>query len=54
MEYFLARVCQEYREILIPAGQRKQQIRIELNVKMAHPCLCEFVRKDESEGRVTV
>lgn len=45
MEYILARICQEYQEIRIPAGQPEQQIRIELNLKMAHPCMCEFVKK---------
>ncbi|KAH7329708.1 cytochrome P450 [Stachybotrys elegans] len=45
MEYILARICQEYEEIMIPAGQRQQQIKIELNCKMAHPCMARFVRK---------
>lgn len=45
MEYVLARICQEYEEIQIPPGQPEQQIRIELNLKMAHPCMCKFVRK---------
>ncbi|KAL3418712.1 cytochrome P450 [Phlyctema vagabunda] len=46
VEYILARICQEYEEILIPP-QREQQIRVELNVKMAHPCLCEFVKNEK-------
>ncbi|KAL8968768.1 MAG: hypothetical protein Q9197_004702 [Variospora fuerteventurae] len=47
MEYILARICQEYAEIRIPEGQREQQIKIELNTKMAHPCMCEFVRREK-------
>ncbi|KAK0379655.1 cytochrome P450 [Colletotrichum limetticola] len=47
MEYILARICQEYQEIRIPPGQPEQQIRIELNLKMAHPCMCEFVKKNK-------
>ncbi|KAJ0159883.1 Cytochrome P450 52A13 [Colletotrichum tanaceti] len=47
MEYVLARICQEYDEIRIPPGQPEQQIRIELNLKMAHPCMCEFVKKSK-------
>jgi cytochrome P450 len=54
MEYILARICQEYEKILIPAGQREQQIRIELNVKMAHPCFCEFVKKEKVEKPVSL
>ena len=54
MEYILARICQEYEEIQIPSGQREQQIKIELNVKMAHPCMCEFVRKEKSAQDVKV
>ncbi|KAK4108074.1 cytochrome P450 [Canariomyces notabilis] len=47
MEYILARICQEYHEIRVAKGQREQQIRIELNLKMAHPCMCEFVPKSK-------
>ncbi|GAB1319605.1 hypothetical protein MFIFM68171_09815 [Madurella fahalii] len=45
MEYILARICQEYEDIRIPPGQPEQRIRIELNLKMAYPCMVEFVRK---------
>ncbi|KAL8383727.1 hypothetical protein RB599_006187 [Gaeumannomyces hyphopodioides] len=48
MEYALARICQEYAEIRVPADQPEQQIRVELNLKMAHPCMCEFVKKAKS------
>lgn len=47
VEYILARVCQEYEEIRLPPGQPEQQIKIELNTKMAHPCMCEFVKKEK-------
>ncbi|KAL7914427.1 cytochrome P450 [Trichoderma velutinum] len=47
LEYILARICQDYAEIRIPSDQPKQQIRVELNTKMAHPCLCEFVREEK-------
>lgn len=49
MEYLLARICQEYEAIRIPPGQPKQQIRVELNLKMAHPCKVIFVRKHEED-----
>lgn len=49
MEYILARICQEYKEIRIPDGQPEQQIKIELNTKMAHPCMCDFVPKEKGE-----
>ncbi|KAI6093957.1 cytochrome P450 [Hypoxylon rubiginosum] len=45
MEYILARICQEYEAIQVPDGQPEQQIRVELNLKMAHPCMCRFVTK---------
>lgn len=45
MEYILARICQEYEDIRITPGQPEQRIRIELNLKMAYPCMVEFVRK---------
>ncbi|KAG5929809.1 hypothetical protein E4U42_004436 [Claviceps africana] len=45
VEYVLARICQRFQDIRIPKGQRQQQIRVELNCKMAHPCMCEFVQK---------
>ncbi|XWW92937.1 hypothetical protein V2A60_000865 [Cordyceps javanica] len=48
VEYMLARVCQEFEEIRVPPGQREQQVKIELNCKMAHPCMCEFVPKGQA------
>ncbi|KAI1159342.1 cytochrome P450 [Nemania serpens] len=45
MEYILARICQEYEEIQVPEGQPEQRIRIELNLKMARPCICKFVSR---------
>ncbi|KAL6808134.1 cytochrome P450 [Trichoderma camerunense] len=47
LEYILPRICQDYAEIGIPSDQPKQQIRVELNTKMAHPCFCEFVREEK-------
>lgn len=44
MEYILARVCQEYKEIRVPS-QPEQKVRVELNLKMALPCYLEFVPK---------
>lgn len=45
MKYVLARICQEFEEVRVPDGQREQQIKIELNTKMAHPCMCQLVPK---------
>jgi hypothetical protein len=45
MEYVLARICQEFEEIRVPGGQHEQQVKIELNCKMAHPCMCEFMKR---------
>ncbi|KAI0878312.1 cytochrome P450 [Hypoxylon argillaceum] len=48
MEYILARVCQEYEDIQVPADQPEQRIRVELNLKMARPCMCKFVSRKKN------
>jgi cytochrome P450 len=42
VEYVLARICQEYEELTLGEPGLEQQIKIELNTKMAHPVLIHF------------
>ena len=50
MEYVLARICQQYDEISLAEPEREQEIKIELNTKMAHPVLVNFIRKEKGTG----
>ncbi|KAI9774067.1 MAG: hypothetical protein M1840_005160 [Geoglossum simile] len=44
-EYVLARLCQEFAQIVPSAAQVKQKIKVELNTKAAYPILCKFIRQ---------
>ncbi|KAF2730697.1 cytochrome P450 [Polyplosphaeria fusca] len=47
MEYFLARLCQEYESFSLTSESRPQEglMRLELNTKLAYPVYAKFVRK---------
>ena len=51
MEYVVARICQQFPEITFGDRQVKQEIKVELNTKMAHPFMCHF-RQKETSGSV--
>ena len=48
MEYTIARIFQEFEAISSNGGD--QQIKIELNTKMAHPVVCQFHRPEVHQG----
>jgi cytochrome P450 len=50
MEYFLARLCQEYESISLMSESRPQEglMRLELNTKLAFPVYAKCIRKDSN------
>lgn len=47
MEYFFARLCQDFESItLLPESPRQEGlVKLELNTKMAHPVFAKSVRR---------
>ena len=52
MEYFLARLCQEFESIeLLPESPPQEGlVKLELNTKMAHPIYAKCVRRARLSG----
>jgi len=46
--YVLVRIYQEFGRIEL-VSPKEQQIRVELNTKMAHKCMCKFHPRERSE-----
>jgi hypothetical protein len=50
MEYFLARLCQEFENITLTSESMSQEgkVRIELNTKLAYPIFADAIRRTKS------